>query len=152
MSVTVVSGGRNGKLYGLLWSLNDLGVVGGTTVPPRGFNVIKMLFDTTTHLGELEIRLQINESLYVKLIRYVPLEQWEELENDTILGRLVRVRVTSDSNANEIRSIIDSWVESLFVMPLTQVVKLKLKVHAQPRTRRSLPQPRPSRISNSLVQ
>lgn len=128
MSVPVVSGGQCGELYGLLESLNDLSAVGSPGMPSRYFNVTKMSCDTNTRLGEFKIRLELNESLYDKLIGYVPLEQWTELINNTTFGTLVTVRVTGAESTDRIKSRIDNWARTLFFMRLEDVVTMTLKV------------------------
>ena len=92
------------------------------------FNVIKRSFGTNTVQEEIPISLEYNDSLYDQLIRCVPLWQWKELQNGTRLGTLNRLRVTRASHADDVKSIIDTWAQSLFFYGLTQVVTLNLKV------------------------
>lgn len=158
MSVTAVSGGHNGELLRLLKSLNDLSVKMWThAISQVHFKIIKIEDVTNKQLGEIEIILKDGESLYEKLIYYVPLREWKELQNATTLGLLRSLRVTRDSNAVEVKTRIDTWANTLFYYTLTQVVNLHLKVQSRTdllndHPRHSLPQPIRSRVSNSLAQ
>lgn len=155
--------GQHGDLHSLLESLNALTsyTIGSPRRPPTELRIMikRRSFDDMSEIThELTVTVQNNTSLCDQLYPQGLFENWKIIESSGVDTGPLSLTRTNAPSYNTAKAVIDSWVHGLFYMPLSQPVQIIFwftnethprLLHYRPH--RSLPQPRPSRVSNSLV-